>query len=174
MFVVRADFDNQPYNIPNLDKVQNSFAAFVEREEEEQLTSIIGYTLYKQFTTGLAVTPTPDQKWLDLRDGKEYINSNGKIYKYKGMKKIFIPYIYAMWLRANFDNDSAVGIALALTENAEIISPSTRICNAYNDHSKLVGDSCINNSLYGFLKTNEEVYPDFEFTCPGEMNIFNL
>jgi hypothetical protein len=176
MFVEVTDFDVQPYNIANAIEVVNSLTAFIAREEQKRFIEVFGYDFYNQFVTGLAVLPTPDVKWTKLRDGGEYIEPvMGIKYILPSMKQVFIPYIYSMWLRSTFDNDSAAGVAMALVENAEIISPSTRICNAYNDHVSLLGNWRLNNSVYGFLNSNVEDYPDFEFNCDSDqMNIFNI
>jgi hypothetical protein len=58
--------------LPNLDEVPNTFQDTMDRYEEEILKKLLGYQLYNAFIAGIAVEPTPDQKWLDLRDGAEF------------------------------------------------------------------------------------------------------
>lgn len=184
MIVAATDFNVPPYAIPNLQGVINSFNAYVSAAEQEVLIDLMGYTLYIDFINGIAVTPTPAAHWLALRDGGTYLNSENESSYYSGMKAFLIPYIYSMWLRDNFDNDSAFGVSLALVENAEIISPSTRIVRAYNKYSELIGFSEYklnyfnsDNSFFGFLESDRLNYPSWEYTCkrdPGTMNLWNI
>lgn len=44
---------------------------YIPDMETEYLKKALGYPLYKAFVDGLAET-TPAQKWLDLKNGKEY------------------------------------------------------------------------------------------------------
>lgn len=56
---------------------------FIEKYEEELLTKLLGYPLYKAFMTGLAAMPV-DQRWLDLVNGAEY-TWNGYLRKFNGL-----------------------------------------------------------------------------------------
>lgn len=57
MFVVASDFDAPPYNLPNLDKVPNSFLPFVVRKERDELRMLLGQLLYDQFVAGWEALP---------------------------------------------------------------------------------------------------------------------
>lgn len=175
MFVLPADFDIPPYTIPNLDEV--SFEEYVEEQEDEVLNEILGWKLWDQFKTGLEVVPTPDQKWLDLRDGVIYTDDEGVDQKWPGMKALMRPYIFSMYVRDNYAAFSGVGVNLAMAENAEVISPSTMITREYNKYSGLVGeeDCAQGGTLFGFLKTKSEDYPDWKPTTDqGTMNLWNI
>ncbi len=54
MFVTASDFNVVPYNIPNLDKVADTFSDYVETKEEEALLRLLGRQLYTAFVDGLA------------------------------------------------------------------------------------------------------------------------
>lgn len=177
-FVDVSDFNNQPYNVPDTETTENSsFALFIIDKEEEQLTKILGYAMYKAFIDGLAVIPTIDPIWVSLRDGAEYIENPGPnaiTYKYSGMKKLFIPFIYAMWLKSTFDSWTGSGVTIPKLENSDVLSPSLRISNAYNVHSRLVGKHHVKNSLHGFLAVNVANYPLLKFKSVGHMNFLGL
>lgn len=57
MFVESTDFDVEPYNIPNLASVINSFNAYVATKEEEALRQLLGNLLYDAFIEGLDALP---------------------------------------------------------------------------------------------------------------------
>ncbi len=60
---------------------------FINKHEPEFLQKLMGYELYKAFTIGMsAISPaTPDQRYLDLLYGCEYINYQGRTSKWKGL-----------------------------------------------------------------------------------------
>lgn len=188
MFVVKTDFDIQPYTIPNLSG-NNNFLDYVEREEEDILKSLLGKSLYDAFIDGLD-TDYPEDRWVDLRDGADYIYLE-KTYEWVGMKKMLIPYIFSMWLRDTFDNNSGIGVVVAKGENSKIINPGNRISRNFNEFSR-IASNCKDqkNTLYGFLYNKglsgeyDDIfgsefetfgqYLNFVFKDPGRMNTFQL
>lgn len=188
MFLLATDFDVIPYSIPNLTG-NNSFPDYVDAHEEEILKSILGKSLYDAFVAGLE-EEYPEDRWIDLRDGGEYVYSD-KTYEWVGMVKLLRPYIYAMWLRDTFDTHAGIGVVQGKAENAKVLNPGKRIARAYNVFSNLVGcDWRLKGTLYGFLiQTGEsgtfddtfdetfqsfKAYLDFNFKEPGLMNTFNI
>lgn len=59
MFVVAVDFDTPPFNLPNLDKVVNTFPDFVTEQEDEELSKLFGNLFYDAFKAGIAALPAP-------------------------------------------------------------------------------------------------------------------
>jgi hypothetical protein len=53
MFVTASDFDLVPYSIPNLDRVENTFADYINQTEESILIKLLGRPLYLEFIAGL-------------------------------------------------------------------------------------------------------------------------
>lgn len=53
MFVTSSNLDTPPYNLPNLDKVANTFSNYVDAVEEEALVKLLGRQLYDSFIEGL-------------------------------------------------------------------------------------------------------------------------
>jgi hypothetical protein len=170
MFLTSEDFTILPYNIPNIDG-NVGFQKFVDENIEEILKELFGSSFYTSFLQGIysnieAETPIPEedieQKWKDLRDGKQYF-INDFAYTWVGIKKLLKPYIYAMWTRANIDNDTGQGITAPDFENSQSISPAARICRAYNKFSAIAGNSCsTENTLFGFLVNSEDYEDDFD------------
>ena len=78
-------FDKRILSIPNTnrDEVVNNISNYIEKFEPEYLNKVLGYELNKEFIAGLE-EETPLQKWLDLRDGAEYADCNGRLQKWTG------------------------------------------------------------------------------------------
>lgn len=102
-------------------------------------------------TDGASWQLQPDNVWLLLKNGDTYQFCNSK-YFWKGIKQMLVPGIYSKWLQATYDNHSNYGISLANIENANPISPSTRITNAYNEMIRQAGNLCDQRgTLYGYV-----------------------
>lgn len=63
--------------------VQEKLDYFISIYEPECLKKLLGYKFWKEFTDGL-LEASPEQKWLDLRDGAEFTGSNGRLKKWMG------------------------------------------------------------------------------------------
>lgn len=199
MFVTIDDFKLPPYELANLKEMVNSFNQFIEEQEADCLKALLGETFYAAFVQGIAVLPTPEQRWIDLRDGVKYIGPNGQIkYTWVGMKKLMRPYIVAMWTKASYDSNSGIGVVVPKAENGEVKNPSARIVERYNEFSEYVDDDHDGyygfrnynyNTLYAYLYYTHELYNDVvtpdgysnfryylseNFQCPGRMNVFGL
>lgn len=83
MFVTAEDFDLQPYNIPNLDKVEDNFASFIDREEEKRLRKLFGNMFYDAFVAGLAALPPQWEQTItpDGYDLNDLVVNGSNIYK---------------------------------------------------------------------------------------------
>lgn len=80
MFVTSSNFITPPYNIPNLDKVVNTFSNYVNALEEEALVKLLGRQLYKSFIDGLAALPGEYNSATQYALNAEVISGNN-IYK---------------------------------------------------------------------------------------------
>lgn len=185
MFVTPADFDGPDFQIPNLNN-EEGFLPYVDRMEKKFLIQIMGRDLQQAFYDGLDAGV--EQRWQDLKDGVAY-TYNGKQYKWDGMKKLFVPYIYQSWIGHTFNNLTGSGVVIPKIENGEIISPASRMIEAYNEASDLVGHECdLYNTLYGYLYTSDALFADSlgtgysdvkvylsdVFVNPGRENLLNL
>jgi hypothetical protein len=149
---------------------------------------LLGPVLYNQFVLGLYTdgnvsTPIPEvdilQKWKDLRDGKAYAYKS-KDYRYTGLKKFLVPYIYSEWTNDHVYSNTNTGVSRPRKENADMVDPSYLIIKSWNDFARLVEGSGLYynrgmNTLWGFLESNKLVdYPDWKFKCPGRKNNFGI
>lgn len=173
-----SDFLKIPYKIPAVES-ETRLPDFIEAAEEGALLSILGVKLYDDFKEGIEEAE-PEEKWIKLRDGGDY-TAWGTLYRYKGLRDLLIPYVYAMWLRETYDRHVMEGIII--NSNATIqgvpatesISPATRIARAFNVYSAKVGDIDRQEStLYGFMYQNRSDYEGWVFDPPGTMNVWNI
>lgn len=167
MFVPITAFDNMPYQIPNLDRIANSFQAYIDLKEEEILRDVLGTDLYEEFILELEAN-YEGTKWDELVNGAIY--SDGR---WVGMEKMLTPYIYSENLRDQVVSLSGVGLVVANSENSTVVSPATKMCDAYNAFVRLCGDSCKRkNTMYGFLHDND--FEDIPVKRMSFMNEFGL
>lgn len=136
--------------------VADSLTKFIDKYEPIYLSRILGLQLYNDFIAGLAVV-TPDQKWLDLRDGKEFTDSCGNLRKWTGFvnaQKVspIAYYVYRQWLNNSAQNTTGSGQATVETENAVRVNIIPKVNEIWNQMVDL------NNVLAEFLIVNEADY----------------
>lgn len=194
MFLVASDFDDYPYELPDLDNKVNTFQPFVDVEEEVALRKVLGKLLYEEFKARvsdslLTVSPIPlTPRWLDLKNGKDY-TFNAKKSTWVGIKTLLKPYIYAQWTKRESDNQNGSGVSVPKLENSTVISSTQRVSRAFNVYSHISGHRrTLTDSLYGFLFNSGDTYLDvviseytsiqgyirFNYKDPGLINMFNL
>lgn len=176
MFVLPVDFDNDPdYMIPEYP--ENSFQDFIDKHEEELLRKILGHEMYEEFVLDFETNGVDymADKYNDLYAGASYTYCE-KQRKYWGLKKILIPYIYALWLKLNWKKYTRAGLTQPQSENSKNLSPRAEIVLAYTNALTLIGKCGREiDTLYGFLKANEEAtYTNWTFCSPGKMNRWDL
>lgn len=169
MFVVQTDFDGLKYNLPNLSDYGSALQTFIDDEEEKNLRKLIGGKLYSAFIDGLDVVDpvVPEQRWIDLRDGKVFEYNDDEIV-WVGMKKLLTPLIHSKLLDSTFVKNTGVTPAISKVENAKAISNITGVVNSWNDYVTLT------KNLYYFLTENESDYPDLKWCEPENKNTFGL
>jgi hypothetical protein len=142
MILTEADFDLPPYNIPNLQKVLNTFESYRDLKEEEVLRFLLGDDIYDAFKAGIVGVDEDDiaQRWKDLRDGASYTYL-GKTYRYTGLKKLLIPYFYSEWVNDHWKPFSGIGVITPKGENATVKYPLQNIMNSWNEFCFLAGSS---------------------------------
>lgn len=196
MFLLASDFSAPPFLIPNLQDVDNSVQAFINRKEREELTKLLGRLIYEPFAAAVAasqltVDPVPlTDRWSKLKNGNVYIYC-GIEYKWFGVNTLLQPGIYAMWTKENVTGPSSTGgETLQKTENSQVVSTARKVSNGFNMFSDYAGSNCnLVDSLFGYLYTLGTTFDDLvitkgytshkdyllaSFKKPGRMNMFNL
>lgn len=177
-----SDFDDRPYKVPNQDE-SPEFKDFIEDAETKILKSILGYTLWKEFTDAVDASEVPAapalaQKWIAIRDGNEY-EYGDKTYKYQGLKDLLKPAIYALWMPHGAYKWSNVGMQQNLPRKdntgadvsvgVDMLEFQVQYWNEYA--LKVKG---YKNAFYGFMIDNEDDYDAWEFEAPAYKNRFSL
>lgn len=157
-------------NIPNTGNaaILERLNFFIAKYEVEFLKKVFGTALYNAYATGIVVTPTPDQIWVDLRDGKEYL-LNSDNYNWFGLRNEttkqspIANYVYYWWLRSDTTpkpDDGEEAKAYYERRNQSMI-------RAWNELSTwLLGERrhgyFYASGLLGFLNSNRLVYEDWK------------
>lgn len=132
---------------------------FITIYETEFLQMVLGYDLWKAFTDGLAAG-SPDQKWIDLRDGKQFADLSLQNKKWIGFKNTNLVspianYVYCKIMEDMQTHTTSIGEAQNAAENAVIVSASHKIVNAWNRMVEM------NLVLKDFLDANLTTYTDW-------------
>lgn len=146
----------------------------IDSREPELLTKLLGYELNKNYTAGIAAG-SPAQKWLDLRDGKEYTTASGTLTKWSGLrftvgtakKSLIANYIYWHYLNDNITFTTASGQKKSdLPINA---GPDAKMIRAWNEMVDW------NFQLNAFLLANIVDYPEYNdvIICDELFNLQN-
>lgn len=149
--------------------VASTVSNFIKQHEPRLLIDLLGFELYKLFDAGVT---NNTQKYLDIKDGKEYTNRAGRPAKWRGFKEtikapvvdpasagiyasLIANYIYCKYTKHNATASTGTGEKTAKAENAEDASPKYKISKAWNE---MVDWNC---ELVEFLLTYESDYPEF-------------
>lgn len=143
--------------------VQETVTDCINNHEPEFMDAALGVGFYEAFLTGLAVTPTPEQRWTDLKVGKIFVDSLGKQQRWVG----FAPsdktkvcataaYIYWYYVRENMIQTGGIGFVQSQPENGSTVNPLQKQSYAWNEMFKQV------YVLWEYLYVNREIYPEFD------------
>ncbi len=146
--------------------VANSVTALITKWEPRFLAMVMGLKLSKEFIAGIAVTPTPDPKWVAIRDGAEYENPfTEELVKYYGIKHSIASYVYWQYQGQNSTQTVGQGESLPGSENSGRVSPGSKMWASWAS----IKEDC--QSLFNFLYVNDTNYDldseDFTETCHG-------
>ena len=174
----------------------------IDQYEEEILTSLLGYSLYKLLLADLDGSGDPQTtRFIELIDGVEFEHTYGNItqtLKWKGLRNsdklsLSAYYTYYKYIERNATKMAAVGNTDLKAENAEKVSPIRKMTDAWYEMRKLYGiippytrwENSIegsnlpctfndSSSAYNFLFANKETYPEWIFTSIQGVNVFGL
>jgi hypothetical protein len=138
--------------------VSNTVQKFIDRLEPKLLTDLFGYELYKKYLDGISAGT---QKYVDIRDGKEYTNRAGKLTKWRGLREVTLKqsliacYVYWHYQRNEATTTTGTGEKTQNAQNAVSASPRWKLVRAWN---QMVEWNC---ELVEFLLSMEADYPEF-------------
>lgn len=194
LFVTTDDFNFPPYDLPAQLLDGATFAPYVDKQIKKELVRILGSTLYNFFIAAYnaSIDPSPvplPTRWQKLVDGDVYIH-NTKQYAWAGMHDAFVPFVFAMWMKHNVDNNTTNGVIVSKAENSEVVSSGRRIVTGFNEYCFIVGDvhHPPHDTLVGYLWNSGDTFLDLitsEYAdikaylrdrtkWPTKMNIYSL
>jgi len=143
---------------------------YIDEHEPIILKTILGYALYKEFTDALSSSPA--QKWVDLRDGKEYTDNQGNTQKYEGIKSIIADYVFFEIVSDKQWITTDGGVKIANTENSEFGNPRYKQRFANTDMvNRIVYLNEFINSVNDLVA---DTYDNYLPTTIIKGNIFNI
>ena len=169
MFLDPSDFEDVPYLIPNQEE-SRSLQEYIDTKEAYYLKKVLGLSFYNEFIAGLETSGVIEQKWIDLKDGKEYTVGEGDSaneYEYSGIKDLLKPAIYSNWLEDNYRKWSNGGMIVNTAQNnATAVNPIDEIAGNWNEFVRKIGGGCFwqyqENTLYGFLTEETDTYEGWD------------
>lgn len=140
-------------------EISAAVTEFIDSKERELLIRLLGYELFKAYTAGILVST---QKYKDIRDGKEYTDSLGRLSKWNGLaftvgtskKSPIANYVYWHYIRDNYT--FTTGSSEKKTDIAINASPDAKLVRAWNEMVRW------NFELLDFLTVNVADYPEYE------------
>lgn len=138
-----------------------SLGSAISYYETDFLRKVLGIELFNEFKTAIE-SGTPAQKWLDLKDGADYVGLNGKKYHWDGLvnetlkRSIIADYVYCNFV---FNNIVTLGTNLEVSEseNSKKVTSNNYIYDKYNNVVKKVG-------LIPFSNDDYDIYTDTFFS----------
>lgn len=135
-----------------------ALAIFIDGKEDELMTRLMGYNLYKLYKAGITAST---QIYKDIRDGKEYTNSLGIADKWVGLaftvgtskRSLIANYVYWHYVRDN--HTFTTGSGEKKTDLAINVSPDVKLISAWNEMVNWI------YALHDFLTVSISTYPDY-------------
>lgn len=105
----------------SLNGVNDSYInSIIADTEKKYLRMLLGDDLYLQFITGLGETVIP-QKWLDLRDGKNYTYVD-RMFIWEGVKEMLKYFTWVEYHNQSRQMSKPTGLAVPSIENSEVLN----------------------------------------------------
>jgi hypothetical protein len=129
--------------------------ADITRYEPEMLKALLGYELYTLFEAGVI---NDTAKYLLIKNGSEFTDSNDRLQKWDGFvlnKNPIANYIF-YWNRRNAaTSTTGNGETATAVENGSRVSSNQKMVTAWN---RMVD---LNRKLHAFLVANEDDYTEY-------------
>lgn len=127
--------------IPNLadsDAVIQKVNNLIEVHEPRFLQDLFGYGFYKLFTAGIAAM---EQRWIDIRDGVDYVDSSNRTLRWNGLidettnVKIspIANYVYYHYQRSLASQSTGIGEVETVPAGAKSATPAEKMVQAWNE-----------------------------------------
>jgi hypothetical protein len=109
------------------------FNDYVTEYEEYFIKLLLGDEIYRDIKDAV----TLPQKYIDLIDGLQYTNDNGKFVDYVGFKRVLLGLVYAKYNSDNFQT-SIGGNVVSLNENSSLLTSGNMVVIAKRYNSSIL------------------------------------
>lgn len=147
---------------------------YITQFQEELLMKLFGRNLYAFFDTPIDLDPlTYDPKWTEIKDAQTtYYEYNGIKYKYPGLKRILVSYVYFHWNRLETSSSTPQGETRSTSTNGEAVYNDSKQVNAWNEAQRLYYE-VVNYILYKNSLT-PDYFADFDYDVMEKINSFGI
>lgn len=143
-------------NLPTNSLQANTLTTWIARLENKYLYEAMGYGFARLFLAGVTAV---EQRWLDIRDGKEY-TVNDVLYKWIGFANAekrspianYVYIDYQLYLQT---------LTVATGEKKPVAQNSTNATVSNKVHIASIGLNEMTHSLHHFLQNNLTTYPEW-------------
>lgn len=145
---------------------QERLNTVIDDRQAEFLDKALGYNLSAAFQIGITTDPI-DQRWLDLRDGKTFVDAFGRTHKWVGFqngqkKSPLANYVYYWFTRDNATITTTSGEAKPSKENAANVSYIPKQVRAWNDMVRMLDG--LKTYLFVSNQADTPLYPEWAMT----------
>jgi hypothetical protein len=162
-YITNQSFFVSDIYIPNLHNAADlaRINSFIAKYEPECLIQILGYPLYRLFTT------ENSQRMTDLLDGTTFLDGEGNVRDWLGLKhdttvSLIANYIYFYYMKWHATQTIHKGTAVKIPEAGIAVSPAEKMTNAWNFFSGEV----YNMTYFLWMKKDlngVRIYPEFTY-----------
>lgn len=141
--------------------ISEKLMVFINRYEPEFLRILLGTTLYAAFKSGIEAL-APEQRWIDLRDGKTYTDGNGNVLVWEGLANNITKispianYVYYWYSRSGASFSTGQGEIAPTAENGTRTNAAGKQAAAWNEMIRF------NYACIHFLQAHKELYPEWD------------
>jgi hypothetical protein len=151
-----------------------SLTSYITEFEPEILEQVMGYDLYKVFLAGL--TGTPESKWTDLLNGKEY-TIDGIYYNWRGLsnakkQSLIANYVFFKYTESGMYSVNGTGIRLANSENADSLDKKPLQCLVYNRMVDMIKE--MDKFITAMNDIDALTYPNYNPATIDKVNVLNI
>jgi hypothetical protein len=125
---------------------------------------LLGDAEYIKLLADLTDGVPSTQKYIDLINGKNYVNTSGKNVIFQGIKEMLKGFVYFDYMDINQNSPSPMGQVDQQVENSTKASNYQNI----NGFRHNMGVDIYNNEAYDYINFNKSLFPDWDFSSIGK------
>lgn len=156
----------EPSMSDSVTSVDNDLTSKINEYSRECLIKCLGYSLFNSFSSNLdkskpnGLKDTAEAKWDTLLNGEVYVNPKGETVEWRGIRwenvkdggythSFLAYYVYYFYEQDDYITRSSIGHQKDEAKNAERVTPTHKVVNAWRRFFKIVqGDTELKSIVY--------------------------